>query len=255
MAVYSSPDSVGVAQSVARYIVDAQKKALQSKDAFIVAVSGGSMGKVLKAGLIDNTEFSPQVQWEKWHIYFSDERLVPLEHEDSNCGLFISLVVDHLKGPKPTVHPIDTNLLTGKNGQVEGSDELKDEEISQAYARILPADGVFDLVLLGCGPDGHTCSLFPGRALLKENSKSIALIRDSPKPPPRRITFTLPLLAQAEAIGFIAEGAGKAPVILEIFNDPTSQLPCKLVNDLEVPVAWFVNDAALADTKVIASKY
>lgn len=255
MAVYSSSDSTGVAHSVARYVIDAQKKALQLKSTFTIAVSGGSMGKVLKAGLIDDAEFAPQVQWDKWQVYFSDERLVPLDHADSNYGLFISLVVDHLKGEKPAVHSIDVSLLTGKDGQVEGADESKDEAISEAYSKIIPTNGVFDLVLLGCGPDGHTCSLFPGHSLLQETSKSIALIRDSPKPPPRRISFTLPLLAKAEAIAFIAEGEGKAPVIREIFNDPTSQLPCKLVNDLEVPVAWFVNDAALENTDVIASKY
>lgn len=255
MAIYSSSDSAGVANSVAKFIVDAQKRALENKDTFTIAVSGGSMGKVLKAGLIDSAEFAGQVQWDKWQVYFSDERLVPLNHADSNCGLFISLVVDHLSGPKPTVHAIDASLLSGKDGQVDGSDEEKDNAIAVAYAEGLPSNGVFDLVLLGCGPDGHTCSLFPGHALLGEHSKSIALIRDSPKPPPRRITFTLPLLAKAEAIAFIAEGEGKAPIINEIFNDPTSYLPCKIVNDLDVPVCWFVNDAATNNINVIASKY
>lgn len=255
MPVYTSSDSAGVALSVAKYVVDAQNKAIENKGTFTIAVSGGSMGKVLKAGLIDNAEFASKIQWEKWQVYFSDERLVPLDHADSNYGLFISLVVDHLQGSKPTVHPINVDLLTGVNGQVDGSDEQKDEQISSAYASILPSDGVFDVVLLGCGPDGHTCSLFPGHALLNETEKSIALIRDSPKPPPRRISFTLPLLAQAKGIAFIAEGEGKAPVIKEIFNDPSSKLPCKIVNDLNVPVSWFVNDAALTNTLVIASKY
>lgn len=255
MAVYTSSDSVGVARSVAKFILNAQEKAIESKGTFTIAVSGGSMGKVLKAGLIDDAEFASKIQWEKWQVYFSDERLVPLDHADSNYGLFISLVVDHLQDSKPSVHPIDVNFLTGKDGQVVGSDEQKDEEISSAYAKILPSDECFDLVLLGCGPDGHTCSLFPGHALLNENSKFIALIRDSPKPPPRRISFTLPLLAKSKAIAFIAEGEGKAPVIKEIFNDPSSKLPCKIVNDLSVPVSWFVNDAALKNTQVIASKY
>lgn len=255
MVVYTSADSAGVATSVAKYIVNAQLNALKTKKTFTIAVSGGSMGKVLKAGLIDSPEIASQVQWDKWNVYLSDERLVPLDHEDSNYGLFISLVVDHLKDVKPSVHPIDVSLLTGENGQVDGSDAAKDESIAEAYAKVLPSDGVFDLILLGCGPDGHTCSLFPGHALLEEKSRSIASIRDSPKPPPRRITFTLPLLAKAEAIAFIAEGAGKAPVLEEIFNDASSKLPCKIVTDLDLPVSWFVNDAALQGTNVISSKY
>lgn len=213
------------------------------------------MGKVLKAGLIDNAEFKDKVQWDKWEVFFSDERLVPLDHADSNYGLFNEMVLQNLTGSKPTVHTIDTSLLSGSDGAVEGSDEKKDAAIAEAYAKILPSDLKIDLVLLGCGPDGHTCSLFPGHGMLKENTKLIDYLTDSPKPPPRRISFTLPLLAKAGAIAFIAEGEGKAPVIDEIFNQKDSQLPCKLVTDLDVPVSWFVNNAAISGINVIASKY
>lgn len=253
--VYTSPSSQAVAKSVAEYIVKLQNEALQKDSTFKIAVSGGSMGKVLKAGLIDDSAIASQVQWDKWEIFFSDERLVPLDHPDSNFGLLNELVLQHLSGAKPTVHTIDKSLLTGSEGQLEGSDESQDAAIAEAYEKILPKDLKIDLALLGCGPDGHTCSLFPEHALLKELKKMIGLVRDSPKPPPRRISFTFPLLAKAGAIAFIAEGAGKAPVLGSIFNDEDSKLPCKLVNDLNVPVSWFVNDAALEGTNIIASKY
>lgn len=254
VSLFSNKDSADVANAVGKYVVKVQNESIAKSGSFKIAVSGGSLGKVLKAALIDNAELASEVQWNKWEVFFSDERLVPLEHEDSNYGLFNQMVLQHLE-TKPKVHTIDASLLSGSDGLIEGSSEAKDQSIAEAYQKILPADRRIDLILLGCGPDGHTCSLFPGHKLLGEKSELISLIRDSPKPPPRRITFTFPVLASAGAIAFVAEGEGKAPVLDEIFNKKDSQLPCKFVNDLDVPVSWFVNDAAIKGVNVIVSKY
>lgn len=254
VSIYSHKESVDVAKAVGSFVLNAQSEALLKSLTFKIAVSGGSLGKVLKAALIDNEELAGQVQWDKWEVFFSDERLVPLDHEDSNYGLFQQMVLSNLSGSKPTVHTIDESLLTGKDGQLEGSDQAQDAAIASAYENVLPKDTKIDLILLGCGPDGHTCSLFPGHSLLKEESQLISLITDSPKPPPRRITFTFPVLRKAGSIAFVAEGAGKAPVIDEIFNKNTG-LPCQLVNELNVPVSWFVNDAAVNGVDVPVSKY
>lgn len=102
-----------------------------------------------------------------------------------------------------------------------------------------------DLVLLGMGPDGHTCSLFPGHPLLKESKRLIAPITDSPKPPSQRITFTLPLVRAARARAFVAAGAGKADMLPKVLEDQTSQLPSSLVG----PSEWFVDQPAAAKLK------
>lgn len=234
--------SEDVANEVAQYIISIQNKVLAEGSVFKIAVSGGSLGKVLKKGLIENKENFSQVKWDKWVVYFSDERMVPLDHEDSNYGLFNEMVLKSL--PKDIVHPkvytIDESLLV--------EDGSKDAEIASKYAEIVPES--IDLILLGCGPDGHTCSLFPGHLLLKETSKLIAHISDSPKPPPRRITFTFPVLKAAKNIAFVAEGAGKQPILKEIFEDANSQLPCKLVNDLGVETVWFTNTDAVKGVKL-----
>jgi 6-phosphogluconolactonase len=252
MTVYSYPESIEVAAGVGKHILAQQNEALKRGDDFKVAVSGGSLGKVLKKALIDNGEISAHIQWDKWKVYFSDERLVPLDHADSNYGLFNQNVLQHLS-VKPQVYTIDDSLLTGSDGQVSGADISSDEKIAAAYQAQLPDK--LDLILLGCGPDGHTCSLFPGHPLLNERSKSIAYISDSPKPPPRRITFTFPVLEKAGSIAFVAEGADKAPVLKQIFNDPSSKLPSQLVNNLGSQVCWFVNDNTLTGVDVITAKY
>lgn len=257
--VYSYAQHDDVANSVGKHILKIQDESLKSSSTFKIAVSGGSLGKVLKQSLIDNTSIAPQVQWSKWEIYFSDERLVPLDHPDSNYGLFNELVLSNLPADtqRPKVHTIDESLLTGKDGQVEGIDVSKDQKIAKAYEASLPADVKIDLILLGCGPDGHTCSLFPDHSLLQERNDLISYISDSPKPPPRRITFTFPVLEKATSIAFVAEGAGKAPILQDIFGNKSSKLPSKLVNDLNtgVDVLWFVDDSAIQDVDVIPSKY
>lgn len=257
-SVFSHANTEDVANAVGKHIVQAQNATLKHSSTFKIALSGGSLGKVLKKTLVDNHEIATQVKWDKWEVFFSDERLVPLDHPESNYGLFHSLVVEALPSgvPHPKVNTIDVSLLTGQDGQLEGSDEAKDQEIAARYAKTFPADGKLDLVLLGCGPDGHTCSLFPGHALLQERGELVSYIKDLPKPPPRRITVTFPVLERAGAIAFVAEGAGKAPILKAIFNDRHSQLPSKLVNDIVgVPVAWFVNDDAIKGVDVVALKY
>lgn len=255
--VYSYKESTDVANALAKHVLKYQSKALETSDKFKIAVSGGSLGKALKKALIDNQEAYKQVKWDKWEVYFSDERIVPLKHEDSNAGLFISLVIDQLPSDitKPKVITIDESLVTGKDGLIEGGDVSKDIAIAEDYESKLPADKKIDLVLLGCGPDGHTCSLFPGHELLKERSKLITFIQDSPKPPPRRITFTFPLLEKAGGLAFVAEGAGKASILKEIFNNPDSKLPSQLVNQIDSEVAWFVNNDAINGVDIIPSKY
>lgn len=92
---------------------------------------------MLKKSLIDNQEIASQVQWDKWEVYFSDERLVPLNHPDSNFGLFNELVLAELPAgtPKPKVYTIDESLLTGSDGQVAGADLEKGSCHRQGLSR------------------------------------------------------------------------------------------------------------------------
>jgi 6-phosphogluconolactonase len=114
----------------------------------------------------------------------------------------------------------------------------------------------FDAVLLGCGPDGHTASLFPEHPLLQERSKWVASLSDSPKPPPSRITLTLPVLKAARVVAFIAAGEGKAPVVRSIFTAAgglalrlveTPKYVCGRVAPAAGQLVWYV-DADAAQT-------
>ena len=114
----------------------------------------------------------------------------------------------------------------------------------------------FDLILLGMGPDGHIASLFPDHALLQENSKWVAYIKDSPKPPPERITFTFPVINSSSYIALVATGAGKAfPVhkALGIKSSSSDKLPVEMVSPLDGKLIWFADKEAASKLEVGAS--
>lgn len=250
--VYAYEKPQEIAAGLGKYILKQQKYAIQEDEQFTVAVLGGSLPKMLKRALVDNKEVADHIEWLHWVIYFVDERLVPLNHADSNYLELNKELLRHLKNP-PKVVPIEALKITGNDGQVEGADLAKDKEVAKDYAAVLP--DLINLGLLGVGPDGHTCSLFPGSDTLKVKDEDVVAIHDSPKPPPRRITFTLPMLRKVELLAFVAEGEGKKEALAEIFNNPRSGLPAQVVNNNHEDVSWFVDNKALQDTNVHTSKY
>lgn len=110
-----------------------------------------------------------------------------------------------------------------------------------------PSQGIpqFDLLLLGMGPDGHTCSLFPDHSLLTETNCLIAPISDSPKPPPCRVTMTYPLINAARCCAFAMAGQGKAEMVRRILKDK-EDLPAGRVQPENGNLVWIVDEGAAA---------
>ena len=243
---FATPDDV--ASNLRTYILSAQKHALARHHAFKIAVSGGSLPATLAAALLAPSDGSDDDTplFAKWEVFFADERAVPLDHADSNYKAVREAWLDKIPAHlgQPRVHAIDTALL------------IDTQELADAYSQALMSSfaakdsvrvPVFDLLLLGCGPDGHTCSLFPGHALLREEDAWVLAIEDSPKPPPRRITLSLPVVVAAARIAFVATGAGKREILKQILeSEEGRELPCGLVNAQGGDkVSWFTDKAAV----------
>ncbi|KAJ4293074.1 suppressor of los1-1 [Kalmusia sp. IMI 367209] len=235
-----------LAQSLRAYVLEAQNSALNRHHVFRVAVSGGSLPKVLGQALLKENNGEGKVQFDKWEIFYADERAVPLDHEDSNHRLVKAEILDKIPSDaaQPKVFPIDVKYLDDVQ---ELADQYEKTLVSVFAARDSVRLPMFDLLLLGCGPDGHTCSLFPGSPLLRETEAWVLKIEDSPKPPPKRITLSLPVATHGIKIAFVATGGGKKDIMKQIFDkDEGRELPCGLVNaQAQERVSWFVDYPAI----------
>ena len=244
--LYSFDDVDALAKSLRKYVLQSQSAAFDRHNTFKVAVSGGSLPKILAKALIAHDNDRSTVDFPRWEIFFADERAVPLDHEDSNYRLLKDELLDKIPSDlgKPTVHLIDVQYLDDVQ---ELADQYQDTLMKSFAAKDSVKIPIFDLLLLGCGPDGHTCSLFPNHELLRESDAWVAPIEDSPKPPAKRITLTLPVVTHGIKIAFVATGDGKKGILKEILDTEEGRsLPCGLVNEGGAErVSWFTDHGAV----------
>ncbi|MCB0165050.1 MAG: 6-phosphogluconolactonase [Anaerolineae bacterium] len=230
-----------LSDAIANYVQHLSAQAIDDHGQFTVALSGGSLIKVLSDELTKD-HIRSEINWSAWHVFWADERCVPLDHKDSNYGLAKELLFDQVDIPSEQIYTISPKLRPGA--------------AARAYERtvrtILPPDENrlprFDLMLLGMGEDGHTASLFPDHHLLDETRLWVAPIVDSPKPPSMRITLTLPVINNASYIAFVTTGAGKADAVFQAIekSGSTSPVPAGRVQPTHGQLDWFLDEAAAA---------
>jgi len=219
-------------REVCSLIAQKSLEAIKDHGFFSVGFSGGSLPKIVCPGLL-----SLQIDLSKWRVFFCDERYVPISHADSNY----QGVKQHLLD-KASVSPEEV-LAINHDFSLEEAAKDYESRLKSWYPGIeLPS---LDMLLLGMGPDGHTCSLFPDHALLKETSRFVAPISDSPKPPPCRITLTYPMINAAKCAVFVSTGASKASVLQQVLErSPKEPLPAARVKPAKGELHWFIDDAA-----------
>lgn len=239
--IYPSRDelSVGLAEHVAQLAA----AACAERGRFSVALSGGSLLEIIAPALC-SAALRGSIDWSGWYVFWADERWVPWSSPESNYGLaedrFFSRVPiprEHIYGTDDSSDPAATAL--GYAAVLARVFKLRHGQMPR-----------FDLILLGVGEDGHTASLFPGHPVLAETEAWVVPVFDAPKPPPVRITMTLPLINNARNIVFVAAGRGKAEMVAKIHNPQmrAEKLPAQLVNPTDGELQWFLDRAAGAGT-------
>jgi 6-phosphogluconolactonase len=212
MAIEVVVGSAGeLAARFAGHLAEAAERASVQGRTCSLVIPGGSVGEMFFPALV-----RAPVAWRAVEVFWADERAVPTDHQESNYRLARSLLLDHVPVDEARVHPMFTGGMTLDAAAVEYERKL--------VARLGRPPRV-DVALLGVGDDGHVCSLFPGRPALDETARLVVAVPDSPKPPPHRLTLTLPALAGAALVCIGAFGASKAGVVREAVEDPTSRLP------------------------------
>jgi 6-phosphogluconolactonase len=177
------------------------------------------------------------VSWapDRIDLFWIDERAVPPEHAESNFGLAWRAGFGALP-----LEPTRVHRLTGEAPDLDVAAQLAEGELRT----VLGSPPRLDLALLGVGADGHVASLFPGHLALAETERWVVAVEDSPKPPPRRLTVTLPLLATVDLLVVGVFGAEKAGVVREAIEDPGSALPLAHAARLASRRLWLLDSGA-----------
>jgi 6-phosphogluconolactonase len=189
-------------------LVEAISGAIDKRGGAQIVLTGGGTG----IGLLKRAgERGDKIDWSKVHLYWGDDRFVPADDDERNYKQAREALLDHIDIPAANVH-----AMAPSDG--EFGDDL--EAAAAAYEQVLAAnadDGqpapAFDVHLLGMGPEGHINSLFPETPAVRETERLVLGVPDSPKPPPRRITLTLPAIQQSREVWLVVSGAGKADAV------------------------------------------
>jgi len=225
-------DNDEVAAKLIKVVKEAIDSAKEAEKA-VIGLSGGSLPKFLAAGM--KTEVGKSINWSKVTFIFCDERLVAFDDPESTLGLYLKLFKDtDIKEEQFVKVAVDLDVEAAAK---DYEDKLKSIMSDKPQA---------DLLLLGMGPDGHTCSLFPGHSLLEEKDKIVAFIKDSPKPPPERVTLTFPVLNNAKAVAFVSTGDGKKEMIKNILKDKNDAFPATRVKPTDGKLFWIIDKPAAA---------
>ena len=192
-------DAQELAKAAAARLVGVITSAIVNRGRADVVLTGGTVGIEL---LRQVTGYSPDIDWAKVHLYWGDERFVPHDDADRNFRQAREALLESISIPAENVH-----AMAASDGEF-GDDP---ERAARAYERSLPDE--FDVHLLGMGGEGHINSLFPDTSAVRETERLVVAVTDSPKPPPRRITLTLPAVRRAKEVWLVVAGEEKADAV------------------------------------------
>ena len=220
------PGPAELAEAAASWTAQRITSAVGERGACYMALAGGETPRGCYERLAQ-PPYREALPWPSVFVYWSDERQVPLDDPGSNYAMARAALLDQVPIPPEQVFP-----LVG--------------DPTPALRRV-PSDAVgrprFDVIHLGLGEDGHTASLFPGHSALREARALIAAVHDAPKPPPERLTLTLPVINAARAVLFMVQGASKREALVRVLRrDPA--LPASRVQPLDGELHFIVDHAA-----------
>jgi 6-phosphogluconolactonase len=217
-------DSSQLANIAAQRIAAAMISTIAREGGVSLALAGGTTPRAAYEALAK----IPGIEWARVSIYFGDERSVPPTHPDSNYLMADTALFSRVALLPANIHRVH-------------AEEPDQDAVARAYEAILPAR--ISIMILGIGEDGHTASLFPGSPALNERTRRVLPVV-GPKPPPRRLTVTPPVIEQAGLLVMLATGAGKADAVARALRGPMDILStpsCLARNGL-----WLLDHAAAA---------
>lgn len=232
--VYSS--RAALAAAAAAQFADIAERAIAARGKFNVALSGGTTPREIYRVIA--LEYADSIEWERVHVYWGDERCVPLEDPENNAHMAMVAMLRDVSIPPENIHRIPVQLPS------EEAADTYQRTLLKHFRDMLPR---FDLILLGIGADGHTASLFPASPVLDEEDRWVVATQ-APTGDADRVTLTLPVLNAALHILFLVVGTEKAEALATILATETiddSALPAARVQPTIGTVTWMVDQSAM----------
>jgi 6-phosphogluconolactonase len=234
------PDGSALARAAAERFACAVEQAVRERGYAFVALSGGTTPKQM-GSILAREPYRSRIPWDRVHVFWGDERWVPLGSPESNAGEARRGFLDLVPIPLSNVHSWDTAAESPR-------------EAAAAYEALLreqfgEPSGIprFDLVLLGMGDDGHTASLFPDTDALVADGR-LAVANYVPKMDASRLTLTAPLLNAGREILFLVGGPGKADTLEAVLEGPElpANYPAQLIRPAlpDSRLNWLVDEDA-----------
>ncbi|MCB9357540.1 MAG: 6-phosphogluconolactonase [Calditrichaeota bacterium] len=224
-----------VAEAAAALLKELQDEAIAERNVFRVALSGGSTPKLL-FHLLSDPEWQEEMEYDKWEVFWSDERCVDPSHPESN----FRLAHDHF------LSKVQVGEVFRMCGEHHNGQESADAYARTLKGRFMPETVSFDAILLGMGEDGHTASLFPGSSAL-ESGALVEAVEVKNNAIPQRLTLTLRVLNSAQAVIFLVTGSAKAERVHEVLMEDRYELPAARVNPMEGRLIWILDEDAASE--------
>jgi 6-phosphogluconolactonase len=229
------PDYEKLSAAAANLFVECAQQAVDERSRFSVALSGGSTPKRVYE-LLASATYRDLIPWGAMHIFWGDERCVPMDDPRSNARMAWETLLEKVPVPARQIHPIDCSR--------EPHNTARDYEtiLRNHFVSNLPE---FDLIFLGLGEDGHTASLFPGTAVVDETDRWVAEVfvhgQDY-----HRVTLTLPVINQARVVVFLVSGDRKAKILSQVIDEKSDReiLPAQRVELQDGKLIWLADRAA-----------
>jgi 6-phosphogluconolactonase len=233
------PNGNAIAARAAQIFVEAATAAVRERDAFTVALAGGSTPKALY-DLLAKEPMRSQLPWDKLSLFFGDERHVPPDHQDSNFRMASEALLAKVPLAAAQVHRVHA-----ENPDAEQAAQQYEQELCAAFRLSRGKRPRFDLVLLGMGNEGHTLSLFPGTKALRDNGR-LVMRNWVGKLYTERVTMTAPVVNNAIFVLFMITGVDKAPALKAVLEGPCEpdQLPAQLIAPENGKLLYLVDIAA-----------
>jgi 6-phosphogluconolactonase len=223
-------------QALASLVADWLSRTLTSLPGVLrISLSGGSTPKALYHLLVTSA-YKDRVPWDRLDLYWGDERFVPQDSPQSNYRMVKEALLSTAPISPARIHAVPIEATPAQSAQRYEA-ELKKVYGAESFD---PARPLFDVMLLGLGADGHTCSLLPGQPVLEERTHWVAPVMAGREEP--RITLTYPAVESSRLIAFLVTGEDKAKAVTAVRNGDLN-LPAARIR-AQGEVVWFLDKAA-----------